>query len=101
MREEFITALVLAISIGAVAFTITRTKISEPFRKWVKLKNTWLGNLFGCPYCLSHWLAFGAVMIYRPTLVDLWLPLDLLVTAMAMVAFAMFVAGLLSKSLKV
>lgn len=55
--------------------------------------SSWLGDLVGCPYCVSHWLTAAAVLIYRPRLVELWCPLDLLVTALAMVAFTAVVVG--------
>lgn len=90
------TFIVLAAAVGAAAFTITRTKITEPMRTAVKKRSAWFGNLVGCPYCTSHWLAAGATALYRPALVHLWLPLDLLVTGMAMVAAAALVVGIIN-----
>lgn len=89
---------VLGVAIGAVCFTCARTKITEPLRKRIKERNAWLGNLVGCPYCLSHWFSFVAAGIYRPRIVDLWLPLDVLVAAMVMVAVAAFTWGLIQKA---
>jgi len=90
---------VLGAAVAAVAYTLARTKVSEPWRKWIKAKNEWLGNLFGCPYCLSHWLSFGAVGIYQIRLVEQFYPLDLLVTAMAMVAYAAVIIGTIQVAL--
>ena len=92
------TTVVLGFAIGAVCFTLARTKITQPLREKIKARNTWLGNLVGCPYCLSHWFAFGAAGLYRPRIVHLWLPLDVLVAAMVMVAVAAFVWGLIHKA---
>lgn len=87
--QEFV---VLALAVAAASFTIARTKITEPLRK--KLGTTsWFGKLINCPYCVSHWLSFGAVGIYRVRLVDQLYVLDLLVTAMAMVAVSAFIIG--------
>lgn len=87
------TAIVLALAIAAVACTVSLAKISAPVRVWVARRDgrawEWIGQLLGCPYCVTHWLAIGATAIYRPRLVDLWLPLDLLVTAFAIVAISM------------
>jgi hypothetical protein len=87
------TAVVLAAAIAVVASTVSLTKICAPLRVWVARRDgsawTWVGQLIGCPYCLSHWLAFAATAVYRPRLVTLWWPLDLLVTAFAIVALAM------------
>lgn len=100
MASAFSEALVLAMAIGAVAFTVARTKVAESLRRAVKQRSEWFGTLVSCPYCLSHWLSFGAVLIYRPRLVRLIWPLDLLVSAMAIVAVATFVIGLLARSMK-
>lgn len=98
LSHELITTVVLGIAIGAVSFTIARTKITQPLRAKIAGKNTWLGNLVGCPYCVSHWLSFAAAGLYRPRIVDLWLPLDVLVAAMVMVAISAFTWGLIHKA---
>ena len=131
---DFVTAAVLAPAVGAAAFTIARTKVSEPFRarvgarhaRWVKANtpapgpvkaapaplpdvaeapsavraSKWLSTLVGCPYCLSHWMSWGAVLVYRPRLLHLWLPLDLFASSWPVIAVAMFTAGLLAKAMK-
>lgn len=116
---DFVTAAVLAPAVGAAAFTVARTKVTEPFRlrvgrahtRWVKANPTsrpplrasaskWLSMLVGCPYCLSHWLSWGAVAIYRPRLVHAWLPLDLFASSWPVIAGAMLTAGLLAKAMK-
>jgi hypothetical protein len=89
------TALVASIAIGAVSYTISSTEATMGFRGWVVKRSLWLGKLLACPYCLSHWLAFAAVAIYRPWLSDArsWFaPLavfDYLTTAFAMLPVAM------------
>lgn len=127
---DFVTAAVLAPAVGAAAFTVARTKVTEPFRAWVAAaharwvrENTpakqappapldattaplpvqasrWLSTLVGCPYCLSHWLSWGSVAIYRPRLVHAWLPLDLFTSSWPVIAGAMLTAGLLAKAMK-
>lgn len=99
MAELYRTFFALAFSVSAVSFTIARTKVSEPLRTWVAKKNTWLGNLITCPYCVSHWLSFAAVGIYRPYLVQQVQPFDFLVTAMAMVAVSCIVTGLITQAI--
>jgi hypothetical protein len=112
LASSFVTAAVLAFSIAAVSFTVTRTVVFESFRNWVGGAATdetghkvvydrpFLFKLCSCPYCLSHYLSFGAVIIYRPRLVHLFYPLDLLVTAFAMIAFTMLVVGLMTRAFK-
>jgi len=62
---------------------------------------SWFGDLFDCPYCVGHWLCWGATAIYRPRLVTLWLPLDLLVTSFVMIAAAAVVSGLIGLARRV
>lgn len=97
------TAVVLALSVGSVAYTIAQTKITRPLHVWVAGRDgaawRWLGSLIGCPYCLAHWLAFGATAIYRPWLVEVWRPIDFAVTSMAIVAASMLPVLVIKRAL--
>jgi len=94
VAEDFVTALVLAFAIAAVSLTITKTKVSKPFRLWVKSRNAWAGELFSCPYCLSHWITWVAVAVYRPRLLHSGVAiLDYFVSAMAIVAAVAMLVG--------
>lgn len=112
------TAITLAFSIGAVAYTISSSKISMPLRLAVARRAIvrkskawrWLSDLLSCPYCISHWLAFAATVVYRPWLVDsgiseaiapTWFGrvFDFFVTSMAMVTLAMVPVWLIKRAL--
>ena len=84
-----LTALYLALATGTVAYTLTSSKITSPLRKVIGKHSDFLGKLFACPYCLSHWLAFFAVLIYRPWLVHGGGPMDWAVTWAAVTGVAM------------
>jgi hypothetical protein len=84
---------VLALAATAVSLTITRATIFAAFRAWVVSRSAWLGKLVSCPYCTSHWVAFALVGAYRPVLVPCWLPLDLAVSAFAMVTLSAAFGG--------
>ena len=43
--------------------TIDRERICEPLRARLGGKETWLGYLVSCPYCVSHWIALALVPI--------------------------------------
>jgi hypothetical protein len=51
-----------AITMG-LAHTITRERMFAPLRDRLGGKETWLGYLFSCPYCTSHWIAFILVPV--------------------------------------
>ena len=46
-----------------LAHTIARERICEPLRRRLGGKETWLGYLVSCPYCVSHWIALVLVPI--------------------------------------
>ena len=50
-----------------LAQTIAKERVFEPLRDRLGNKETWLGYLVSCPYCLSHWLAFVLVPLTGPT----------------------------------
>lgn len=86
----------LALAIAAISMTTAKASIFRPLRLKVEDRNEWLGELVKCPYCTSHWLAFGAEAIYQPRLVHSGVALlDYALSAMAMVALATIFFGLI------
>jgi uncharacterized membrane protein len=51
----------VALVVMGLAHTIARERIAEPLRRRLGGRETWLGYLVSCPYCLSHWLAMVLV----------------------------------------
>jgi hypothetical protein len=46
-----------------VTQTIARERLFAPLRARLGGKETWLGYLVSCPYCVSHWIAGGLVAL--------------------------------------
>ncbi len=86
---------IVSLAVATVSLTMTRAVITKPLREWIKSKSKWLGELFSCPYCFSHWVSFGAVLVVRPTLTATWYPVDLLISALAITALASMLCGLI------
>jgi hypothetical protein len=61
MGERVFHLLVVSAVVMGIAQTIAKEKVFEPLRTALGGKETWLGYLVSCPYCLSHWLAFVLV----------------------------------------
>jgi uncharacterized oligopeptide transporter (OPT) family protein len=61
MAERVFHLLVVSAVVMGLAQTIAKEKVFEPLRNALGGKETWLGYLVSCPYCLSHWLAFVLV----------------------------------------
>lgn len=74
--------LILSVATASVSFSVSETKLFAPLRAWTRARFPWMGELLGCGYCLGHWVAFALVAVYRPTLLEVWLPLDLFLTAL-------------------
>ena len=51
----------VALVVMGVSHTIARERIFAPLRQRLGGKDTWLGYLVSCPYCVSHWVAFIVV----------------------------------------
>ncbi len=64
--NQLINILVIGICVGTISNTVSRTKVFKSFRLAVYRRNQWFGELFRCPYCLSHWVAFAAVAFFGP-----------------------------------
>lgn len=93
MEEVIILSLVTA----SISTTTAHSSLFEPLRKWLMAKNKWLGKLAGCSYCTSHWVAFGCVAVFQPTLTDAWLPVDFAVSAFVIIAISAIVGGIIVK----
>jgi hypothetical protein len=96
--------LPLALTASTTSCTIAKAKIFLSFRIWLaeqerlcellgwkKRQKVWgkLFELFSCPYCLSHWITFLLVVIYRPRFFEMTFPVvDLVVSAFTIIALA-------------
>lgn len=97
--ESIWVGIVLALVVSGTSYTITMADVFEPFRKFIGARNAWLGKLFSCFYCLSHWVAFLLVAIYRPQIIPGdYLILNLAVSAFFIVQLALYFTGLVFKA---
>ncbi len=48
-----VSAVVMGLS-----YTIAKEELFRPLRDRCGGRETWLGYLVSCPYCVSHWIAF-------------------------------------------
>jgi hypothetical protein len=51
-----------AMGVAVISMAVTMSSIFQPFRTWLGKKNKWLGKLFSCPYCFSHWVSLAMVL---------------------------------------
>jgi hypothetical protein len=62
--------LAVALVVMGLSHTIARERICAPLREWLGGRETWLGYLVSCPYCVSHWIAFVVVPLTGTYAVD-------------------------------
>ena len=62
--------LAVSLIVMGLSHTIARERICEPLRVRLGGKETWLGYMVSCTYCVSHWLALILVPITGTLPVD-------------------------------
>ena len=86
MLDIFCIIFLLSLATSSISMTIAESKTCEKMRSFVAKKNEWLGNLVNCPYCLSHWVSLGLVLVFSP-LPGFW---GVIVATFAIVTLASF-----------
>jgi hypothetical protein len=91
--------LVLGVATGAISMLITKASIFNKAHEWLEKCSPFLDEMLSCPWCTSHWVALFFTLVYRPRLINpVWLPVDWLVTLMAMVFVAAVTARIIYSS---
>lgn len=63
MLIPLVQFLVLAMGVSVVSMAVTLSEIFKPMRQFIGKRSRWFGKLFSCPYCFSHWVSLGAVLV--------------------------------------
>jgi hypothetical protein len=71
-----LTRLVLvSLVVMGISQTIAKERMFERVRERCGGRDTWLGYMVSCPYCVSHWIAFVMVPltgVYAITVAPRW-----------------------------
>lgn len=87
--DDYLAAFWVSLVVSTVSMTLSKAKLFRGLREAVSQRSRWLGELIHCPYCVSHWISFLLVAVYRPCLTHCCIPVaDYVVSAFAMVAMA-------------
>lgn len=93
------TLVFLALAVASVSMTLTKSEVFGPLREWIDIKSKFLGDLIHCPYCTSHYVSLGTVLLFQPVVATSGFHVaDLLASAFAMVTLSSFFCGLIFKS---
>ena len=61
ISETIFTLVLISLAVSSMSMTVSQTAMFRPFRLRLYARSRFIGKLVSCPYCLSHWLAFGFV----------------------------------------
>lgn len=97
----FAVLTLIALAVAAISMTITKSRAFKGFRGWIKDRIKILHGLFGCPYCMSHWIALAGIWIYKPWVISTgYFAIDLIMHTFATVALAAPICGLIYVSFR-
>lgn len=88
----------LAPAVAAVTMTVTKAKVFKPLRRAMSKRSTWLGELFQCTYCMSHWISLVLWLLFRPVVVPGSVLQDGLLTVFSLVCLSSFFMWLIYRS---
>lgn len=93
--------LVLALVVSSISYTMSSMEIFEPLRAFCHKKNKWIGSLFSCFYCLSHWVTFFFVALYQPQIIPgAHILINLMVSSFFIIQLATYFSGFIFKTMK-
>ena len=92
---DLVACIVIALACSGISMSFTQGSMFDPLRLWIMSKNKLLGDLARCFFCMSHWIAFVGVAVYRPRPLQSSLLVDLIVSAFAVVTLATLFSGLM------
>ena len=94
---NLLSFLFLGLCCGTISYTITKGSIFGPLRVWLIERTYWLGKLVQCPYCMSHWAAILAMLVFQPKMIGGNVVADYIATGFALTGLSALVAGCIFK----
>jgi hypothetical protein len=78
MKEVILLSFVNA----SISFTVSEAAIFKRLREWCSGKNSFIGSVISCGYCLGFWTAFILVAVCQPKTFEYWWVLNYFLTAL-------------------
>lgn len=88
LLEFFMTS----IAVATASVTLTRSSIFTHVRLYIAKGSSFFGDLFHCPYCMAHWLAFCCVLYEKYRIMD-----SVFMSWLALVGTSAVVIGIITK----
>lgn len=104
LADKIFKFVMLSMCIATISLTITKSVAFSPVRRMVYQQSEWLGALFNCPYCLTHWIAILFVTllyVYSPFhMVTNKVFLDIMIMIFATTSLATLISGVMFFALR-
>jgi hypothetical protein len=62
--HQIVKMVFLSMACGAISMVLTKATVFNFAHDWLEAKVPFLGKLFNCPWCTSHWVAALLVSCY-------------------------------------
>ncbi len=90
---NYLQLIIISLAVASISFTISKSSIFKPVRLFICKHSSFLGELFSCPYCISHWVSFGFCIFYYK------FDLTFIVMMFASVTLSMIWIGFINRAL--
>ena len=102
--QALLELILLALAGSAISMALTKATISKKLRDKIKSKSEFFGELFSCPYCMSHWVNAILLVLSQPIILsffpDLLIPgIDYVVIWFALVSLSSYGSSLIYQSI--
>ena len=61
---NYIQLIIISLAVASISFTISKSSIFKQVRFIINKYSSFFGELFSCPYCISHWISFIFCVYY-------------------------------------
>lgn len=90
---NYIQLITISFAVASISYTISKSSIFYRFRYFIKNHSDFFGELFSCPYCLSHWISFFFCLNFYP------LNVSFIVSVCAIVTLSIILVGFIQRAL--
>jgi len=93
--------IMLSLAVSAMSITVTKSSLFRGFRLSLKSKSEFLGKMFSCSYCFSHWISALVIIGFHTQFVMIGGPIDnYAISIFALIALSNIITGIILRSNK-
>lgn len=97
MLRELIELTMLALASASVTWSITKSSLFRPVRERADGLHEMIGHLFGCPFCMAHWVTLVGLIFFPLSVVQYHPFVDFFIHWFATVTLTVIVIGIMDR----